>query len=91
LEFKARLCGKGFRLIFSVDYHETYAPVACYNALRLFISILVSIDYEIDAIDVITAFLLAALEEEIYIRIPDGYKRKSKTSNAIRLLKASMD
>jgi Reverse transcriptase (RNA-dependent DNA polymerase) len=47
LEFKARLCGKRFRQIFDVDYHETYAPVACYSALRLFISILVSIDYEI--------------------------------------------
>ena len=88
LDFKARLCGKGFKQIYGIDYHETFAPVACFDALRLFISLLVSMDFELDTVDVTTAFLLAKLEEEVYINIPDGYKPKSPTTRFLRLFKA---
>jgi hypothetical protein len=86
--FKARLCGKGFRQLFGVDYFITYAPVATFNSLRIFITVCVSIDYEIDNIDIKTAFLHAPLEEEIYIKIPDGYPvKKGQENMVLRLLK----
>ena len=75
-KFKARLCGKGFKQVYGIDYFNTYAPVAAYNSVRIFVSLCASIDYEMDSIDVITAFLHAELEEEIYISIPDGYPIK---------------
>ncbi len=50
--FKARLCGKGFRQQFGIDYNETFAPVATYDSLRVFLTVAVLLDYEIDAIDV---------------------------------------
>jgi hypothetical protein len=87
-DFKARLRGKGFLQEWGVDYFNTYAPVACHNSLRLFVTQMTLIDYEIDAIDVITAFLLAPLSEEVYIKIPDGYKHPYKPNQVIRLLKS---
>jgi hypothetical protein len=87
--FKARLCGKGFKQIFGVDYFETFSPVATYDALRVFLTLMVAMDFEIDSVDVITAFLLSALQEEVYIKIPDGYPGKEKhTGKVLRLLKS---
>jgi len=89
-KFKARLCGKGFKQVFGVDYHNTYAPVAAYNSLRMFISICASIDYEMDNIDVVTAFLHAKLDEEIYIAIPDGYPTKPGQEKMVLRLQKSL-
>ena len=48
-----------------------------------------SMDYEIDVIDVITAFLLSKLDEEIYIKIPDGYPRTvTNKTHVLKLNKA---
>jgi len=87
--YKARLCGKGYKQIFGVDYFETFSPVATYDALRVFLILMVAMDYEIDCVDVITAFLLAPLKEEVYIKIPDGYPNKHKhKGKVLRLLKS---
>ena len=76
-KFKARLCGKGYRQQYGLDYFETFAPVAAYNSLRMFITLMLSLDYENDAVDEITAFLLSPLQEDIYIKIHDGYPTQS--------------
>jgi hypothetical protein len=46
--FKARLCGKGFKQVYGIDFHETFSPVANYDSLRIFITLLVMLDFEID-------------------------------------------
>ena len=73
--YKARLCAKGFR---GIDHFLTYAPVAMFQSLRVFIDLMAKLDYDIDVIDVVTAFLLAHLKEEIYIKISDGYPNAAK-------------
>jgi hypothetical protein len=75
-KFKARLCGKGFKQTHGVNYFDTFAPVATYSSLRLFLTVLATLDYEIHSLDVVTAFLLADLKEEVYIKIPKGYPLK---------------
>ena len=85
--YKARLCGKGFQQIYQLNYFETFAPVATYNSLRLFLAIMATMDYEIDVIDIITAFLLSTLEEKIYIKIPPGYPKEHKQNQVLKLLK----
>jgi hypothetical protein len=85
--YKGRLCGKGFQQIYQMNYFLTFAPVATYNSLRLFLTIMAIMDYEIDVIDVITAFLLSALEEEVYIKIPPGYPKAHKEGQVLKLLK----
>jgi transposase InsO family protein len=82
--FKARLCGKGFKQVYGIDY---YAPVAAFDALRGLLAILCMLDYEIDTTDVVTAFLLPILKEEVYIKIPDGYIVKDQLTKFLRLRK----
>jgi Reverse transcriptase (RNA-dependent DNA polymerase) len=50
--FKARLCGKGFLHQFGIDYNESYAPVAAYNAVRVFVALMASLDYELYCVDI---------------------------------------
>jgi hypothetical protein len=86
---KARLCTRGFNQIAGIDYFETFSPVASIDSLRLFLSLMAIMDYDIDCVDVITAFLLAELHEEIYIEIPEGYPNREKYwGKVLRLLKA---
>ena len=75
--YKARLCGKGYRQTHMVNYFDTYAPVATYNTLRIFLTMMAGMDYEMDVIDVTTAFLLSPIKEDIYINIPSGYPIKA--------------
>ncbi len=44
-----------------------------FSSLHLVASLAATLDYELDNIDVATAFLHAPLEEDIYIRVPQGY------------------
>jgi hypothetical protein len=71
--FKARLCARGFKQEEGIDFDFTFAPVAAYNSVRMFVTILATLDYEIDTVDIVTAFLHSSLKENIYIDIPDGY------------------
>jgi hypothetical protein len=88
--YKARLCVRGFRQEEGIDFDFTFAPVATYHAVRLFLSIMASLNYELHTVDVKTAFLHAVLKETIYIRIPDGFDNASelrKKGLVIKLLK----
>src|SRR5579871_4038471 len=73
--FRIRLVAKGFTQTYGVDYNKTFAPVTKLPSLRLLLAIAVIEDLEIYQMDVSSAFLLADLEEEIYIDQPEGYEK----------------
>ena len=83
---KARLCVRGFLQEHGVNYNLTFAPVATYNSLRMFLSVMATLDYEIDTVDIKTAFLLSNIKEEVYINIPEGYPCSDK-EKVLRLKK----
>ena len=56
-----------------IDYQEVFSPVARYNSIRSLLAVANLCDWEIHQMDVKTAFLQGDLEEEIYMRQPDGY------------------
>ncbi|KAE8719636.1 Mediator of RNA polymerase II transcription subunit 23 [Hibiscus syriacus] len=84
--YKARLVAKGFTQSFGVDYHETFAPVAKLNTVRVLLSLAVNENWVLHQLDIKNAFLNGNLEEEVYMRIPPGVK--SNTGKACRLLKS---
>lgn len=86
--FKARLVAQGFSQMEGVDYNETFAPVAKFNSIRVILSIAASNDLDIQQMDVKTAFLYGVLEEEIYMRQPEGYV--GEDSEKIWLLKKGL-
>jgi len=71
-----------------VDYLETFAPVATINSVRTVLSIAAIEDMELSHLDVIQAFLLADIDEEVYIKQPDGYVVQGQESKVCKLNKA---
>jgi hypothetical protein len=72
LKYKARLVVRGFSQVEGEDYDETFAPVAKFSSIRTLLTLSASLDWEIDQMDVETAFLLAPLKDEIYLKLPEG-------------------
>ena len=83
-KFKARIVAQGFSQIPGIDYDETFSSVAKFNTLRIFLTLAAIHDLEIHQIDVIGAYLEGNVDEEIYMRAPEGIGKKKYW----RLLKA---
>lgn len=71
--YKARLVARGFTQKPGLDFLETYSPVARMTTVRLLLAIVVQQDLEVHQMDVCTAFLNGDLQEEIYMKQPDGF------------------
>ena len=65
--FKARLVAKGFKQVTGIDFNETFAPVAKQSTLRLLWTLAAKLDWEVENIDIKTAFLNGHLDEEIFM------------------------
>ncbi|GKB00381.1 retrovirus-related pol polyprotein from transposon TNT 1-94 [Tanacetum coccineum] len=73
LKNKARLVAKGYRQEEGIDFKESFAPVACIEAIRIFIANAASKNMTIYQMDVKTAFLNGELKEEVYVSQPEGF------------------
>ena len=78
--FKARLVAIGFTHKEGIDYEETFSPVAMLKSIRILLSIVAVLDYEILQMDVKTAFLNDHFEENIYMQQPDGFIQKGQNT-----------
>lgn len=78
-QFKVRLVVRGYEQITAVDYNETFCPVVRFNTLRCLFAVAAKEDYNIDHLDVVTAFLNGELKEEVYIKFPEGLIKKITT------------
>eukprot|EP00253_Pinus_taeda_P002843 PITA_02843 len=67
---KARLVYKGYSQIEGIDFEETFAPVACMEAIRMFLAFSCSKGFKIY---VKLAFLNGELKEEVYVEEPEGF------------------
>ena len=72
--YKARLVARGFTQEKGVDYHETFAPTVRVISIRTLLALAAYNDWEVEQLDVVTAFLEADIEEEIYMRQPEGFR-----------------
>ncbi|GJW69899.1 zinc finger, CCHC-type containing protein [Tanacetum coccineum] len=72
-KFKARLVIQGFRQKEGINYFDTYAPVARITTIRLLLALAAIHNLLIHQMDVKTAFLNGNLEEEVYMKQPEGF------------------
>ena len=85
---KSRWVIRGFEQVEGIDYQETFAPVAKQVTVRLLLSLAAYYDWDIDQLDVKTAFLNPKLHEEVYMQPPEGYTDPEEQGRVWRLLKA---
>src|SRR5258707_1575654 len=85
---RGRLVAKGFSQIPGIDFEETFSPVARFETVRLLLALSALEDWEIQALDVKTAFLYGELDEELYMEQPEGFIIKGQETKVYRLKKA---
>nr|GEX41909.1 zinc finger, CCHC-type [Tanacetum cinerariifolium] len=71
--FKARIIIQGFRQRQGVDYFDTYAPVARITSIRVLFALASIYNLHIHQMDVKTAFVNGVLDEEVYMKQPEGF------------------
>uniref|UniRef100_A0A2N9G0L4 Integrase catalytic domain-containing protein n=1 Tax=Fagus sylvatica TaxID=28930 RepID=A0A2N9G0L4_FAGSY len=71
--YKARLVAKGFTQKEGIDYTETFSPVSKKDSLRVILALVAHFDLELQQMDVKTVFFNGDLEEEVYIKQPEGF------------------
>nr|GEZ91205.1 zinc finger, CCHC-type [Tanacetum cinerariifolium] len=87
-KFKARLVIQGFRKKSGIDYFDTYASVARISTIRMLIALALSHILIIHQIDVKTAFLNGELDEEVYMKQPQGFIMPGNETKVCKLIKS---
>jgi hypothetical protein len=85
---KSRIVAQGFSQKEGIDYEETFAPVACLEAIRILLVFSVAKGFKLHQMDVKSAFLNGVLEEEVYVRQPPGFESEKYPQRVYKLRKA---
>ncbi len=67
----------------SVDYSSVFAPTVRYTTLRVLLALACHHDFEIEQMDVVSAFLHADVVSDIYMEQPEGYHVSSSTGTRL--------
>ncbi|WVZ54400.1 hypothetical protein U9M48_005204 [Paspalum notatum var. saurae] len=87
--FKARLVAKGYSQIPGIDFNDVFSSVVKHSSICMLLSLVAMHDYELEQLDVKTAFLHGELDETIYMDQPEGFVVPGK-ENLICKLKKSL-
>jgi hypothetical protein len=87
-KFKSRLCGKGYSQRPGFDFNETFSPVAHAESIRVILALAAEHQLHLHQVDIVGAFLNGTLEEEIYMRQPEGGIEPGKEDMVYMLMKA---
>ena len=86
--YKARLVAKGFTQKEGIDYTETFSSVSKKDSLRIILALVAHLDLELQQMDVKTSFLNGDLEEEVYMKQPEGFSSREGEHLVCKLKKS---
>ncbi|GKA76364.1 retrovirus-related pol polyprotein from transposon TNT 1-94 [Tanacetum coccineum] len=85
---KSFLISKGYSQHEGIDFKESFAPVACVEAVSLFVAYAAHRSFPVFQMDVKKAFLNGPLKEEVYVNQPDVFVDPHHPDKVYRLKKA---
>ncbi|KAI1007147.1 hypothetical protein K3495_g1070 [Podosphaera aphanis] len=84
--FKGGYVAKGFSQVQGLDFDETFAPVVRFDSLWLLLAIAAHKYWRPRQLDIKTAFLYGILHEEIFMELPDGYRKENHVARLNRCI-----
>ncbi|GKA71918.1 zinc finger, CCHC-type containing protein [Tanacetum coccineum] len=87
-DYVDRKSTSGFRQKEGIDYFDTYAPVARITTIRLLLALAAIHNLVIHQMDVKTAFLNGDLDEEVYMKQPEGFVMPGNEHKVCKLVKS---
>lgn len=87
-KYKSRLVAKGFTQLKDIDYFDTFAPGARMTSIRFLIALEAIHGLVIHQMDVKIAFLNGDLDEEVYMKQPEGFVNPGQEHKVCKLLKS---
>jgi Reverse transcriptase (RNA-dependent DNA polymerase) len=85
---KAHLVAKGFSQVEGIDFNEIFSPVVRFETVWLMLTLAALEHWHITGVDVKTAFLYGELDEELYMKQPEGFKTKGQEHKVLCLKRA---
>ena len=88
--YKVRYVAKGFAQRYRIDYNKTTAPTARLESFRSLLHIAAVLDWDIQHVDIKTAFLHGVLPESetVFMEQPPGFEVPGKEDWVMRLIKS---
>ena len=86
--YKAQVVAKGFTQEHGINYEETFSPMTRYKSICYLLAHTTLEDWEIEAMDVKTAYLYGKLKEEIYMAQPEGFIKSGREHRVCKLMKS---
>ncbi|GAA0166540.1 transmembrane signal receptor [Lithospermum erythrorhizon] len=71
-KYKARLVAMGYNQIEGVDYFESFSPMAKTVTMRIILALAITKQWQLHQMDINNAFLHGYLNDEIYMKAPEG-------------------
>eukprot|EP00253_Pinus_taeda_P026484 PITA_26484 len=87
-KYNARLVAKGYSQVPGIDFGDIFSPVGTVTSIKLLLSVASTFDFEVKQMDLKTTFLHGDLEEEIYMKQPEGFAMKGKKELVCKLKKS---
>nr|GEV05189.1 copia protein [Tanacetum cinerariifolium] len=88
LKNKARLVSCGYHKEEGINFEESFAPVARFEAIRIFLAYATHMNMVVYQMNVKTVFLHGNLREEVYVSQPDGFVDPDNSNHVYKVKKA---
>eukprot|EP00253_Pinus_taeda_P016293 PITA_16293 len=77
-KYKSWLVGKGYSQVARIDFGDIFSHVAKVASIRLILSVATIFDFEVEQMDVKATIIHEDMEDEIYMKQPEGFLVKGK-------------